>query len=119
MGAATLFTQAAFLDHGYEHWQTMVFTTLTLAQMSHLLAIRSWKESLFTQGLFTNVPLVAAVVLTYVLQLAVIYVPFMQEIFKTQRLTSGELLLCLVVSASVFLAVEAEKWVKRKSERRR
>ncbi|MCB0154559.1 MAG: cation-translocating P-type ATPase, partial [Anaerolineae bacterium] len=35
-------------------WQTMVFTTLTLSQMGHALAIRSQRDSLFTQGLFSN-----------------------------------------------------------------
>ena len=64
---------------GRDNWQTMVFTTLTLSQMGHALAIRSGKDSLFTVGLFSNKPLLGAVLLTFVLQLAVIYVPFLAK----------------------------------------
>ncbi|HSW04383.1 cation-translocating P-type ATPase, partial [Aquabacterium sp.] len=65
------------------HGQTLVFTVLTLAQMAHLLAIRSERESLFSQGLLSNRPLLAAVALTLALQMATIYVPWLQPIFRT------------------------------------
>ena len=64
----------------------MVFTTLTLSQMGHALAIRSGRESFFKIGLFTNKALLGAVLLTFVLQLVVVYVPFMQDLFKTVAL---------------------------------
>jgi len=57
--------------------------------------------------------LIGAVLLTLALQMAVIYVPFLQDIFSTQALTINELLLCLGLSSIVFWAVEIEKWVKR------
>lgn len=99
------------------HWQTMVFTVLTLAQMGHVLAIRSETDSLFTQGLRSNLPLAGAVLSTIALQLAVIYVPALQPVFRTEALTAGELALCLVCAVVVFLAVEAEKWIRRRSAR--
>jgi Ca2+-transporting ATPase len=46
----------------------VLFTTLTLAQMAHVLAIRSERVSLFRIGLFSNKPLLAAVSLTVLLQ---------------------------------------------------
>ncbi len=79
---------------GWDHWQTMAFTTLTLSQMGHALAVRS-RESLFKVGLLSNRALLGAVMLTFVLQLAVIYVPFLQELFKTNALPLDELLLSL------------------------
>ena len=51
-----------------EIWQTMVFTTLTLSQMSHVMAIRAGDESLFKVGLLSNTPLLGAVAFTIVLQ---------------------------------------------------
>ena len=78
---------------GQSYWQTMVFTTLTLSQMGHALAIRSSRDSLFKIGLFSNKALLGAVLLTFILQLAVVYLPFMQEIFKTVALPPATCLL--------------------------
>ncbi|MCH7588074.1 MAG: cation-translocating P-type ATPase [Chloroflexi bacterium] len=94
---------------GRPAWQTMVFTTLTLSQMGHVLAIRSDRESLFKIGLLTNKPLLGAVALTFVLQLAVIFWRPLQEIFNTQALTPFELGISLGLSTIVFWAVEIEK----------
>jgi Ca2+-transporting ATPase len=49
-----------------------------------------------------------------VLQLAVIYVPSLNPIFKTDPLTASELLLCAALSFIPFIAIELEKFVKRK-----
>ena len=96
------------------HWQTMVFTVLCLTQLGHVLAIRSEKQSLFTIGIFSNKYLLAAVALTFLLQMATIYVPFLNPIFKTAPLTPGELLSCIAWSSLVFVAVEIEKAIKRR-----
>jgi P-type Ca2+ transporter type 2C len=113
MGAVTLSLQAWAIHAGDAHWQTMVFTVLCITQMGHVLAVRSEKESLFSQGILTNKPLFLSVLTTLVLQLATIYVPFLNPVFKTQPLSAGELTLVLVLSSIVFLAVESEKLLKR------
>jgi Ca2+-transporting ATPase len=92
----------------------MVFTVLTLSQLAHVLAIRSESESLFTRGLTTNLPLLGAVLLTFVLQLATLYVPAFNAIFHTQPLTAAELGICVLLAATVFVAVEIEKWMVRR-----
>jgi Ca2+-transporting ATPase len=94
--------------------QTMVFTALTLAQMYHVMAIRSERESLFTIGLLSNLPLLGAVALTFVLQIAVIYVPAFNPVFKTVPLTAGELATCVLLPGLVFVGVEIEKWMVRR-----
>ncbi|MDO9094868.1 MAG: HAD-IC family P-type ATPase [Rubrivivax sp.] len=99
---------------GHPGWQTMVFTTLTLSQMGHALAIRSGRDSLFQVGLLSNKPLLGAVLLTFILQLAVVYLPFMQEIFKTTSLPPGDLAVSLLLSTVVFWGVELEKWWLRR-----
>ena len=100
------------------HWQTMVFTTLTLGQMAHIMAIRSESDSLLTQGLLSNRPLLGAVGLTFALQMAVIYVPLLQPIFKTQALSLEEMGLCIGLALLVWAAVEIEKAVTRHRRQR-
>jgi Ca2+-transporting ATPase len=114
MGGVSLFTQAWAYDTGSAHWQTMVFTVLALSQMGHVLAIRSESQSLFQQGVWSNRPLLGAVLLTIALQLMTIYVPFANPIFKTETLSAAELVLSLVLSSVVFVAVEIEKWMVRR-----
>jgi Ca2+-transporting ATPase len=115
MGGIVLFVQAWAIRTEHVHWQTMVFTTLCLTQLGHVLAIRSEKQSLFTIGLFSNMALFGAVALTFVLQMATVYVPYLTRIFKTEPLTPGELIIVLALSSGVFVAVEIEKLIKRKS----
>jgi Ca2+-transporting ATPase len=118
MAALTLLTEAWFFKAGAVHWRTIVFTVLTFSQLAHVLAIRSERESLFTQGLLSNVPLATAVALTVGLQLAVIYVPTLNVVFATEPLSFGELAAAVAVSAVVFVAVEIEKWSKRRRAHR-
>ncbi|MEF3075777.1 cation-translocating P-type ATPase [Methylobacter sp. Wu1] len=114
MAGVSLFAQGWAYVTDSPRWQSMVFTVLTLSQMGHVLAIRSDRASLFRQGLFSNLPLFGAVILTFGLQMAVLYVPVLQPIFKTQALSLNELLLCLGLSSVVFVTVEIEKWVRRR-----
>ncbi len=113
MGFVTIFTQALAIELGNTHWQTMVFTVLCLSQMGHVLAIRSESESIFSQRLLSNKPLLWACILTFILQMATIYVPFLNPIFNTEPLALNELILTLLLSSVVFIAVEIEKWMKR------
>ena len=95
------------------NWQTMVFTTLTISQMAHVMAIRSERNSLFRIGLLSNKSLLAAVTLTIVLQLGLIYAPVLQGVFRTSALAPSDLGLSILLSGSVFAAVELEKWLLR------
>jgi Ca2+-transporting ATPase len=114
MGGASLFAQAFAIHYEWAHWQTIVFTILCFSQMGHALAIRSDRASLFQQGLTTNLPLLGAVLLTFVLQLATIYVPSLNPVFNTEPLTGQELVFCLAASTIVFIAVEVEKVFRRR-----
>ncbi len=114
IGGTCLLTQAWAIRSGSAHWQTMVFTVLTLSQMGHVLAIRSETDSLFRIGLFSNRMLAFAVLLTFALQMATIYIPALNPIFKTEALSLGELAICLAMSSVVFFAVEVEKLLIRR-----
>lgn len=117
MGFVSLGVGYYFWAIGNPNWQTIVFTTLTLSQMGNALALRSGRESLFKIGLLSNKAMLNAVLLTLVLQLAVIYLPFLQSVFKTNPLNWQELLISLALSTIVFWGVEIEKWFKRRSDR--
>lgn len=114
MAALTLLCQAWAYHSGSAHWQTMAFTVLTLSQLAHVMAIRSEKASLFSLGVFSNRYLAIAVGATLVLQMATIYVPALNTIFKTQPLSLYELLICFALSSIIFIAVEIEKLLMRK-----
>lgn len=116
MAAITLFCQAWAYHSGTSHWQTMAFTVLTMSQLAHVMAIRSDKVSTFSLGLFSNRYLAMAVCASVILQIAIIYVPALNAIFKTQPLTLNELIICFALSSVIFIAVEIEKWLVRKGQ---
>ena len=99
------------------HWQTLVFNVVCLSQMGHVLAIRSESRSLFSIGMFSNKPLFGAVSLTFVLQLLITYIPFLQSIFKTQSLSLNEFVIVGIASSLVFFAVEIDKVISKRASR--
>jgi Ca2+-transporting ATPase len=118
MGLVSLGVGFYYWSIGNPNWQTIVFTTLTLSQMGNALALRSERESIFKLGFLSNKSLLNAVLLTLVLQLAVIYVPFLQSVFKTNPLTAAELAISLLLSTIVFWAIELNKWWFRRADRK-
>jgi P-type Ca2+ transporter type 2C len=115
MAALAVGTQIAALHFGVAGWQTMVISVVTFSQLAHVLAIRSETESLFKQGLLSNRPLLGSVLLMIVLQIAVIYLPILNSLFSTQPLRSDELGWTVLCGLIVFFAVEAEKWIRRRT----
>jgi P-type Ca2+ transporter type 2C len=92
-----------------ESWKTMVFTSLCLAQMGHALAVRSHNRLTIELNPFSNPYLLAAIVLTSVLQLMLIYVEPLRRFFDTHLLTTEQLIVCLGFSSLMFIWIELEK----------
>ena len=109
IGGITIAVQWWAMAIGSPNWQTMAFTSLTMCQMFIVLAIRSDRDGLHTIGLLSNRHLAGAVLLTFLLQLAVIYVPALNPIFKTAPLSAEELAIALLLPALVLVMVELEK----------
>jgi Ca2+-transporting ATPase len=118
LGAVTLATQAIAMDLGFPHWRSMVFTVLCFGQLGNALALRSETQSVFRQGLLSNKPMTGALLLTVVLQLATLYVPFLNPVFRTAPLSLAELGVTALASVLVFGAVEIQKWVSRRATER-
>ncbi|MDX2138757.1 MAG: cation-translocating P-type ATPase [Chloroflexota bacterium] len=100
--------------NGKPAWNTMVFIFLTIAQMGHVLGLRSHRESLFKMNFFSNRLLLGAVFSTIFVQLLAVYLPFFNDLFNTNPLTLGQLAICLVLSTIVFWGVELEKMLIRR-----
>ena len=113
MGIVSLLSGYFYFEADNVAWQTMIFTVLTLSQMGQALAIRSERQSLFKQGLRSNNPLLGAVLLTFALQMLVIYWGPLQHVFGTQPLSMVELAIALAISSVVFWAAEIEKLIIR------
>jgi Ca2+-transporting ATPase len=115
IGGLTLATQAWTWSQGQAEWQTMVFTVLVVAQLFHCLAIRSERFSLLGIGLFSNPALVMAIVITVAAQIAVIYLPFFNTVFRTAPLSAAQLAACFAIGSVVLVAVEVEKYLRRRA----
>ncbi|ABB74831.1 Ca2+-transporting ATPase [Nitrosospira multiformis ATCC 25196] len=92
--------------------QTMAFNTLVLFSLFNVLNARSDKQSAFV-GLFSNKWLWSAIPLSLLLQVAVIYVPFLQHAFSTVSLSLRDWLLCAGVASSVLWLRELSKLIYR------
>lgn len=116
MGFLSLGIGYAYWQMDSPHWQTMVFTTLTLSQMAHVMAIRSERQSLFRIGLMSNRFLLVAVSVVVGFQFVLIYAHFAHTVFRTTALGVWDLAVSLVAASSIFLAVEVEKWFARRRQ---
>jgi magnesium-transporting ATPase (P-type) len=125
MAAGTLLVLDASLPGGLvegsgdlRHAQTMAFTTLVLFQMFNVLNARSDRRSAFA-GLFTNVWLWAALAVSLVLQVIVIYLPSLQRAFGTASLSARDWAFCTAIASSVLWLRELGKWLARVRRRPR
>jgi Ca2+-transporting ATPase len=123
MGAGTLLVLDASLPGGFiegsgstRYAQTMAFTTLVLLNLFNVLNARSEQQSAFV-GLFSNRWLWGSIALSLLLQVAVVYVPFLQEAFSTVSLGFEDWLLCTLVASSVLWLRELGKLVARAARR--
>jgi Ca2+-transporting ATPase len=98
---------------GIERARTASFIVLACSQLFHSFNCRSNHESIFSLGFFSNISLVYATLISFALQMAVVYIPFLQTVFKTQPLGLFDWVMVLVISSFPLLAMEVVKLVKR------
>ncbi len=94
--------------------RTAAFIVLSCAQLFHSFNCRSMTESLFKLGIFSNTKLVLATLVSFLMQMAVVYLPFAQKIFKTEPLGLFDWLLVLIISSLPLWAMEIWKVVNKK-----
>lgn len=123
MAIGTLFILDASLPGGLiegsgslRYAQTMAFTTVVFFSLFVVFNARSDKQSAFV-GLFSNKWLWGAVLLSLLLQVAVVYIPFLQQAFSTVSLSPDDWLLCAAVASSVLWLRELSKMTVRVREK--
>jgi magnesium-transporting ATPase (P-type) len=96
-----------------DHARTIAVTTMVFFQFFQAVNSRSELQSIFRLNPFTNPFLVYALLASTFAQMAVIYAPPLQWVFRTVPLTAFEWLLLLGISLSVILVVEIDKAIRR------
>lgn len=120
MAIASLFIQWWAMREGYDvrTQQTMVFTTLCFVQLGNALSCRSNDQSIFSSAIFSNRGIWIAIIATIILQLLIIYVPFLDTVFKTAPLDGKSMLAIVLVTFASILCIELLKYAgKRKHNR--
>ena len=113
MGLIPLSAGWYYWQHHHPVWQSMVFSLLAFGQIFQTLAAHSWSDSAFASIRRPTLALICSISLTLISTLAILYVPFLQRVFGTRALSSGDLLVSLILSTVVFWSIELEKLFKR------
>ncbi len=95
--------------------RTMAFLVLSLSQLVHAFNLRS-EHSLFHIGVFTNQKLCFSFVLCVMLQIVVVTIPALAEVFKVCALTVPQWEMVCILSLMPLVLVEIQKWLNRKSK---
>ena len=94
--------------YGIEVARTMAFISLGMLELIHSFNVKS-EESIFKVGLFENKYLVGAFLLGTVLQLGIVFVPTLAEIFKLTQLNTTQWLITIAISIAPIIIVELQK----------
>jgi len=98
--------------------RTIAFTVLALGQIFHVMAIHAGdRESFFKAWFKKNLILLGAVLSTFLLQLLVVYVPFLQATFETKPLSVATFVVATGLASVILFAVEIEKYFRRRDGR--
>ncbi|MGK7911347.1 MAG: cation-translocating P-type ATPase [Synechococcus sp.] len=110
LGLILLTVGFLYWNQARSEWQTMVFSTLAFSRIGLAQVLRSDRQSLISQGITSNQYLCLSTVVTFALQLVVMYWPPFQELFETRPLLWGDLAIALGCSLGLCGLVE---WSKR------
>nr|WP_255668454.1 calcium-transporting P-type ATPase, PMR1-type [Methanocella sp. CWC-04] len=111
ISAGTLGIFYYYLPQGVETARSMAFTVLVVFQLWNAINCRSETKSLFQIGIFSNGYLLLAIALSIMLQLIILYVPFLEGIFATTEPGLYDILLIMAVSSTVFIGIEIRKLI--------
>ncbi|NTU42164.1 MAG: HAD-IC family P-type ATPase [Nitrospirales bacterium] len=113
-GVVFNFVGALKAGDSLEKARTVAVTTMVFFQFFQAWNSRSERLSVFRISPLSNPFLFYSMVAAFFAQLAVIYVPALQWVFRTEPITADEWLRIILVSATVIVVVELDKWVRRR-----
>ena len=116
LAISALFVQWWTVSEGYDviTQQTAVFTTLCFVQLGNALSVRSAYHSLFSKDIFANRGMWLAIIGTVILQLLIVYVPFLDTIFKTTPLDGSTMLVIIMVTLVSVVLIELVKLLNKR-----
>ena len=87
--------------------QTMAFVTLALSELVHVFNVRDNKKSIFKTGIFNNMKLIGAIIISAVLMFVILLIPGLREIFSIPVLPKENIieLICLVIAPIVIVEI--------------
>lgn len=95
-----------------EQGRTAVFIVLAFTQLFNTLNMRDLKQSVFKIGIFSNKYINIAIIVSVILQIGVIEVPFLKNIFRLQRIEFAELIILIALSGFVLIGGELYKYIR-------
>lgn len=116
VGTLWLFSQYYAVDL-MKGW-TISLTVLAVFQWFNAWNCRSERESIFSQSPFSNPYLLGATAIVVSLQLAAVYLPFLQGLLRTVPLSLSEWFLIIAVASSILAVEEIRKFFYRRSHLR-
>lgn len=114
MAVGSLWIYTQYFQADVRLARTMALVTMAMYQWFNAWNCRSETKSLFTIGLFSNKWLILATSFVLFLQLVLVYVPFMQYIFKTVPLSCGQWMEIVAITAPIVVLDEIRKAVVRR-----
>jgi Ca2+-transporting ATPase len=120
ISVGVIFKFAHALEEGVslERARTVAVTTMVFFQFFQAWNSRSESQSIFQISFFSNPWIVYGLIASILAQLALIYLPILQWIFKTEPLTWLEWMKIAAMSLTVILLVEMDKFIRRKQNQR-
>mgnify|MGYP004631331481 FL=1 len=87
--------------------QTMAFITLALSELTHVFNVRNNRKSIFKTGIFNNMKLIGAVIISALLMFVILLIPGLREIFSIPVLPTQNIveLICLVLAPIVIVEI--------------
>ena len=87
--------------------QTMAFVTLALSELVHVFNVRDNKKSIFRTGIFNNMKLIGAIIISAALMFVILLIPGLREIFSIPVLPTENIieLICLVLAPIVIVEI--------------
>lgn len=115
-GVVYNFINALSAGESLEKARSVAVTTMVFFQFFQAWNSRSELQSIFKINPISNPFLFFSMIAAFFAQLAVLYVPALQWLFRTEPITAKDWLQILIVSATVVLVVEADKWLRRRKK---
>ncbi|MEO9257233.1 MAG: cation-translocating P-type ATPase C-terminal domain-containing protein, partial [Crocinitomicaceae bacterium] len=114
MGVGSLIIFLSYYKTDLAHARTMTLVTMAMYQWFNAWNCRSETRSLYELGLFSNRILIAVMGLVLALQSAIVYLPFMRQIFKTVPLTSHDWIIIIAITFPIVVMEEIRKKIAKK-----